>query len=57
MKTYIQPETKVVALRTIQVMATSLPGVKMGSGSVNAADVDSRQDNSWDIWGNGDDEE
>ena len=53
MKTYIQPETKVVSIRMTQVMAAS-PAITLGSGKVNAASVDSREDNSWDIWGNGD---
>lgn len=57
MKTYIQPEMKVVALRTMQVMAGS-PGIGTGKSLGNAyssTDVTyGREDNSWDIWGNGD---
>ena len=54
MKKYIQPETKVVSIRMTQVMAAS-PAVTLGSGKVNAAEVDARGNNSWDIWGNNDD--
>ena len=54
MKKYIQPETKVVSIRMTQVMAAS-PAVTLGSGSVKAAEVDARENNSWDIWGNNDD--
>ena len=57
MKTYIKPETKVVALRTVQVMAGS-PGIGDGKSlgnAYNSGDVTyGREDNSWDIWGNGD---
>jgi len=55
MKTYIQPETKVVSIRMTQVMAAS-PAIGLNkSGSVAAGSVDARDNNSWDIWGNNDD--
>ena len=54
---YNKPEMKVVAIKTIHVMAGS-PGIGEGKGLGNAytsTDVTyGRQDNSWDIWGNGD---
>ena len=53
-KIYSIPETKVVHVRINKMIADSFPGVKLGSGTVDAANVDSRQDNSWDIWGTGD---
>lgn len=54
MKTYIQPETKVVSIRMTQVMAAS-PAVGLNSSkSVDAASIDARGNNSWDIWGNND---
>ena len=59
MKTYIKPETNVVALRTMQVMAGS-PGIGDGKSlgnAYNSGDVTYARDNSWDIWGNDDDVE
>ena len=53
-KTYINPVSKVVRVGVAQMMATS-PGVTMNSGgSVNANEVDVREDNGWDIWDNED---
>ena len=53
-KTYISPASKVVRVGVAQIMATS-PGVTMNSGgSVNANEVDVREDNGWDIWDNED---
>ena len=55
-QTYISPISKVVKIRVAQVMASS-PDISLNAGkSVEAANVGSRE-NSWDIWGNGDDEE
>ena len=57
MKTYIQPETKVVTVRAIQVMATSTgigEGKALGKGYTSTDVTYSRQDNSWDIWGTDD---
>ena len=49
-KTYISPVSKVVRVGVAQIMAAS-PGVTMNSGgSVDAANVDVREDNGWDIW-------
>lgn len=57
MKTYIQPETRLVIVRTMQLIAGS-PGIGEGKGLGNAyssTDVTyGRQDNSWDIWGDDD---
>ena len=53
-KIYSIPETKVVTIKNICVLSGS-PAIGLNtSGSVAAANVDSRQDNSWDIWGTGD---
>ena len=53
-KRYSIPETKVVKIQTSKSLLT-LSDVKLDpSKSVDAASVDSRQDNSWDIWGTGD---
>lgn len=53
-KTYINPVSKVVRVGVAQMMASS-PGVTMNSGkNVDAASVDVREDNGWDIWGNED---
>ena len=56
MKTYIQPETKVVVLNTVHVMAASPLGIDSSSANkvTNVGDLLGREDNSWDIWGNGD---
>lgn len=60
MKTYIKPETKIVALKTINMMAVS-GGIANGSTvgrSFNGSDVTyGREENSWDIWGSADVEE
>ena len=53
-KTYNSPVSKVVRIRVAQVMAASLNVSLNSSKSVDAASVDSRGDNSWDIWGNND---
>ena len=54
-KTYISPVSKVVRVGVAQMMAASSPGVTMNSGgSVNANEVDVREDNGWDIWDNED---
>ena len=55
MKTYIQPETKVVKIHVAQMMAVSTLGVS--NTSTNNIVGDSRQDNSWDIWGGNDEYE
>ena len=53
-KTYISPASKVVKVGVAQIMAAS-PGVTMNSGgSVNANEVDVRENNGWDIWSNED---
>ena len=54
-KTYISPVSKVVRVGVAQMMATSSPGVTINSGgSVNANEVDVRENNGWDIWDNED---
>ena len=54
-KTYINPVSKVVRVGVAQMMAISSPGVTINSGgSVNANEVDVRENNGWDIWDNED---
>ena len=53
-KIYQTPNTKVFFVHTRQMITTSLG--KNATGA-NADVVLGRQDNSWDIWGSGDDEE
>ena len=53
MKKYIQPNIKIVALRTHSIMAsvssvTGLDGVKRGSGDFSGGAADSRNDDWWD---------
>ena len=59
MKTYIQPETKVVKVKTVQMMAVSTLGIDSTPANkvTNVGDLLGREDNSWDIWGTGDDDE
>ena len=52
MKTYIKPETKVVFVKTAHLCTLSTLGVN--NEKQNDISGDSRQDNSWDIWGTGD---
>ena len=53
-KTYISPASKVVRVGVAQMMAAS-PGVTINpGGSVDANEVDVREDNGWDIWSNED---
>ena len=53
MNTYIKPQTKVVELRTFQLMASS-PGIGDGNSVGNEyapGDVTyTHEDNGWDIW-------
>ena len=60
MKTYIQPETRIVTLKPMQMMALST-GIGTGKALGNEyTDTDvsyGRESNSWDIWGSGDYEE
>ena len=57
MNTYIKPQTKVVELRTFQLMASS-PGIGDGKSvgnDFNSNDVTyTHEDKGWDIWGNED---
>ncbi|MBQ7572463.1 MAG: hypothetical protein IJT19_09545 [Bacteroidaceae bacterium] len=57
MKTYIQPETKVVKVKTVQMMAVSTLGIDSTNKVTDVNDLLGREDNSWDIWGTGDDDE
>jgi len=59
MKRYTKPETKTVNIRVNRkMMTTSEPDVVINRlGSVNATDVESRQDYAWDIWGTAVDDE
>ena len=50
MKTYIQPETKVVSIRLNHMIADSI-GVNNTQLSGSKAGW-AREDNSWDIWDN-----
>jgi len=54
MKTYIQPETKVVKVKTVQMMAVSTLGIDSTNKVTDVNDLLGREDNSWDIWGTGD---
>ncbi len=56
MKTYIQPETIVVKVKTMQMMATSTLGIDATPANkvTDVNDLLGREDNSWDIWGDGD---
>ena len=56
-KTYINPMVKVVAIRTVSVMAGSPQFGLDSTNKVNGSAALGRQDNSWDFWGSGDDEE
>ena len=53
-KTYIMPEALTVVLGTCRMMATSDPDVGIGGGSVNAGDVEVKEQagitdkNIWD---------
>ena len=49
---YNKPETKVVFVKTAHLCTLSSLGVD--NNPQNNVSGDSRQDNSWDIWGNGD---
>ena len=54
-KIYIQPNVKVVMVRSMQMIADSI-GVKNTQLSGSKAGW-SREDNSWDIWGTDADDE
>ena len=47
-KIYQTPSVKVTLIKTVQMMATSLG--KNATGATSG--VLTREDNSWDIWGN-----
>ena len=57
MNTYIKPQTKVVELRTFQLMASS-PGIGDGNSVGNEYDSGdvtyTHEDKGWDIWDNED---
>ena len=57
MNTYIKPQTKVVELRTFQLMASS-PGIGNGNSVGNEYDSNdvtyTHENKGWDIWGNED---
>ncbi|MBQ7571925.1 MAG: hypothetical protein IJT19_06775 [Bacteroidaceae bacterium] len=54
-KTYIEPNTRLVVIHSIHMMAESI-GVNSKQLTGTSAGW-AREDNSWDIWGGGDDEE
>ena len=55
-KIYMAPNTRVVIINSVSFVAQSNFG--KGTGDFNSSTMKySRQDNSWDIWGGGDDEE
>ena len=51
MKTYIQPEMKVVFVKTTHICTTSLGVTSTPKNNISG---DVHTDNSWDIWGNND---
>ena len=57
-KTYISPLVKVVAVRQLNVIAASIGNGKTSFGDAKTGSsgdyADSRDNNSWDIWGDGD---
>ena len=53
-KTYIQPQITIVkTVPTISILTVSNPDVGFGDGQKST--FDTHVDNSWDIWGTGDD--
>lgn len=59
-KTYIKPSTTLHAIKATQLICNSIRGVSGLDGVSTSNDnfvggtSDSRSDNSWDIWGDGD---
>jgi len=55
-KTYIIPITNVVTIRTNQMLALSavIGSTANSSGDDNGVTMGARDNNSWDIWGDGD---
>ena len=51
-KTYLQPETEILYLRNMEMIALSL-----GKGSADDSEVLVKEDNDWDIWNSNDVEE
>ena len=57
MKTYSQPDTKVVKIHHMNIICESL-GLNSGPASVTDGTYNSlARENTWDIWGNDADEE
>ena len=53
-KIYSQPNVKVVKIHVAKMVASS---IRISSSADGDGNVLGREDNSWDIWGSGDDEE
>lgn len=51
-KTYNSPSMKVVKIALHQMVAEST--IKLGGSYNGSTKIESREDNSWDIWGNED---
>ena len=56
-KTYIQPQITIVKTEMASIIATSDPivGIDKDAGGVAPGSFETHADNSWDIWGTGDD--
>lgn len=47
---YLRPETSVIEMETVTLMAESTPSVGWGEGQKNAGEFDTHKDNDWNIW-------
>ena len=47
-KNYMRPESTVMKIEMISMIATSDPNVKIGEGSIDAGSVGSRDFDDWD---------
>ena len=56
-KTYIQPQITIVKTEMASIIATSDPtvGIDPSNPGVAPGSFETHADNSWDIWGAGDD--
>ena len=54
-KTYNHPTTIVVNIKCVSMMALSTLGKSAKTTGADNGFMESRQDNSWDIWGTDDD--
>jgi len=56
-KTYFSPVTKVTKVQLSNMLLTLSTSEKPADITGGKVDLQSREDNAWDIWGNGDYEE